>query len=70
MKQSITLTEKVQSIINSNISTYEFAKKTGLPKSLLSKLRRGESHISNITLGKAEVIGSLYDEIERESQTR
>ena len=57
----MNLTDKVTIIVNSDISTYRFSKETGLPKSLLSTLRRGESHISNITLGKAEIIGKLYD---------
>lgn len=55
------LREKVQWVIDSDITTYQFAKDTGLTNTVLSKLRRGEKEVGRLSLDIAEKFGNLYD---------
>lgn len=58
----MTLRRKIQWIIDSNISTYQFSKETGLTNTVLSKLRRGETKIGRMSLDNAEKFEQLYDQ--------
>ncbi|AIG65565.1 helix-turn-helix domain-containing protein [Weissella tructae] len=55
------LRDKVKWVIDSDITTYQFAKDTGLTNTVLSKLRRGEKEVGRLSLDVAEKIGGLYD---------
>lgn len=57
----MTLRDKVQWVVDSDITTYQFAKETGLANSVIVRLRSGERSIGKMSLDVAEKIGALYD---------
>lgn len=62
MTNNMELRKKVEWIIESDITTYQFAKETGLTNTVLSKLRRGEKEVGRLSLDVAEKFGKLYDD--------
>ena len=56
------LKEKVQAVLDSNLSQYEINKKTGVCQSSLSALRNGKKEIGNLSIDTAQKLADLYDE--------
>lgn len=56
------LSEKIQKILDSSITSYRISKITGVTVSSLGAMRRGERKIENMQLGVAEKLGQFYDE--------
>ncbi len=55
--------QQIQNLLNSDITSYELSKETGVSNSVLSRLRSGEREIGKLTLETAE---KLYQfEMER-----
>lgn len=55
--------QQIQNLLNSDITSYEISKETGVSNSVLSRLRSGEREIGKLTLETAE---KLYQfEMER-----
>lgn len=55
------LSDKVQALIDSNVSAYEIAKKTGVAQPIITRLRNGERLVRNMSLGNAEKLGQYWD---------
>lgn len=56
------LSEKIQKILDSSITSYRISKITGVTVSSIGAMRRGERKIENMQLGIAEKLGQFYDE--------
>ena len=56
------LSEKIQKILNSSITSYRIGKITGVTVSSIGAMRRGERKVENLQLGIAEKLGQFYDE--------
>ena len=55
--------KEIRDLLNSNITSYEISKETGVSNSVISRLRNGEREIGKVTLETAE---KLYEyEMER-----
>ena len=50
--------KEIRDLLNSNITSYEISKKTGVSNSVISRLRNGEREIGKVTLETAE---KLYE---------
>lgn len=56
------LSEKIQKILDSSITSYRISKITGVTVSSIGAMRRGERKVENMQLGIAEKLGQFYDE--------
>lgn len=56
------LSEKIQEILDSSITSYRVSKITGVTVSSIGAMRRGERKVENMQLGIAEKLGQFYDE--------
>lgn len=56
------LSEKIQKILDSSITSYRVSKITGVTVSSIGAMRRGERKVENMQLGVAEKLGQFYDE--------
>lgn len=56
------LSEKIQKILDSSITSYRVSKITGVTVSSIGAMRRGERKVKNLQLGIAEKLGQFYDE--------
>lgn len=56
------LSEKIQKILDSSITSYRVSKITGVTVSSIGAMRRGERKVENLQLGIAEKLGQFYDE--------
>lgn len=56
------LSEKIQKILDSSITSYRVSKITGVTVSSIGAMRRGERKVENMQLGIAEKLGQFYDE--------
>lgn len=56
------LSEKIQKILDSSITSYRVSKITGVAVSSIGAMRRGERKVENMQLGIAEKLGQFYDE--------
>ena len=56
------LSEKIQKILDSSITSYRVSKITGVTVSSIGAMRRGERKVENLQLGVAEKLGKFYDE--------
>lgn len=56
------LSEKIQKILDSSITSYRIGKITGVTVSSIGAMRRGERKVENMQLGIAEKLGQFYDE--------
>lgn len=55
------LSEKIQEILDSSITSYRISKMSGVTESSIGAMRRGDRKISNMQLGVAEKLGDFYD---------
>lgn len=60
------LTERINEVIGSNVPANRIQAITGLQRSLISKLRRGEVKLENVTFQKAMTLYEYADEILKE----
>lgn len=56
----MTLTEKVEAVLNSNLSNRKIGMETGVSTSVIRETRNGTRKIENMTLKTAEKIGKLH----------
>lgn len=56
------LSEKIQKLLDSSITSYRISKITGVTVSSIGAMRRGERKVENMQLGIAEKLGQFYDE--------
>lgn len=56
------LSEKIQEILDSSITSYRISKMSGVTESSIGAMRRGERKVENMQLGIAEKLGQFYDE--------
>lgn len=57
------LTERINEVLNSNVPANRIQAITGLQRSLISKLRRGEVKLDNVTFKKAMTLYEYANEI-------
>ena len=50
--------KEIRDLLNSNITSYEISKETGVSNSVISRLRNGDREIGKVTLETAE---KLYE---------
>lgn len=60
------LTERINQVLESNVPANRIQAITGLQRSLISKLRRGEVKLENVTFQKAMTLYEYADEILKE----
>lgn len=58
----MNLTDKINKLMESEISAYQISKSTGVDTSTISRLRNKKSDVGNTTLDVAEKLGYFYDE--------
>lgn len=61
---SMELSEKVQQVLDSNISGYQLSKLTGIDKARISRLRSGDALVSKLTLSSAEKLASVLNNVD------
>ena len=59
------LVNKVQEVLDINVTSYRISKITGITELVLSKYRKGTYNIKNMTLDTAEKLLSNISEIEK-----
>lgn len=57
------LTERINEVLESNVPANRIQAITGLQRSLISKLRRGEIKLENVTFQKAMTLYEYSDKI-------
>lgn len=57
----MTLTEKVNALLASDISAYRIGKDTGVTTSAISETRKGNRKVDNLQLSVAEKLGAYWD---------
>ncbi|EGO9484717.1 XRE family transcriptional regulator, partial [Enterococcus faecalis] len=65
----MTYTEKIEKLIEMDLTSYRIAKETGISTQYIDKIRRGKTAIENIGLGKAEALVKYFDELSEENRT-
>lgn len=55
------LSEKVQALLDSDITAYRICKATGIAVSAIGATRRGEREVENMQLKTAEKLGDFWD---------
>lgn len=60
------LTERINEVLESNVPANRIQAITGLQRSLISKLRRGEIKLENVTFQKAMTLYEYSDTILKE----
>ncbi|MEB6060862.1 hypothetical protein MXL22_07100 [Staphylococcus pseudoxylosus] len=60
------LTERINEVLESNVPANRIQAITGLQRSLISKLRRGEVKLENVTFQKAMTLYEYSDTILKE----
>lgn len=55
------LSEKIQDILDSSITSYRIGKMAGVSDTSIGGMRRGERKVENMQLGIAEKLGAFYD---------
>lgn len=64
------LSEKIEYILDSDITGYKIKKISGVNEGTISRLRNKESKIGNLTLINAEKLEKVYDEcIKKKEET-
>lgn len=53
--------QKVEALINSNISVYAIAKESGVSQTSVNNIKRGKYDIDKISLGNAEKLADMFD---------
>ena len=56
------LSEKVQALLDSDITAYKISKATGVAVSAIGATRRGEREVENMQLKTAEKLGEFWDD--------
>lgn len=59
----MTYTEKIEKLINMDLTSYRIAKETGISTQYIAKIRSGKTAIENIGLGKAELLVKYFDKL-------
>ncbi|OEK78152.1 hypothetical protein [Staphylococcus xylosus] len=57
------LTERINEVLNSNVPANRIQAITGLQRSLITRLRKGEISLDNVTFKKAMTLYEYADEI-------
>ena len=57
----MTYTEKIEKLIDLDLTSYRIAKETGISTQYIDKIRSGKTAIENIGLGKAEILVKYFD---------
>ncbi|EGO5190441.1 XRE family transcriptional regulator [Enterococcus faecalis] len=57
----MTYTEKIEKLLDMDLTSYRIAKETGISTQYIDKIRRGKTAIENIGLGKAEALVKYFD---------
>mgnify|MGYP003362477614 CR=1 FL=1 len=57
------LIEKVQKLMDSNITSYRISKETGVSASAIGATRRGTRRVGNLRLETAEKLGEFWDKL-------
>lgn len=65
----MTYTEKIERLIEMDLTSYRIAKETGISTQYIDKIRSGKTAIQNIGLGKAEALVKYFDELSEENRT-
>ncbi|EGO8594491.1 TPA: XRE family transcriptional regulator [Enterococcus faecalis] len=65
----MTYTEKIERLIEMDLTSYRIAKETGISTQYIDKIRSGKTAIENIGLGKAEALVKYFDELSEENRT-
>ncbi|MGC5864865.1 XRE family transcriptional regulator [Enterococcus faecalis] len=65
----MTYTEKIEKLIEMDLTSYRIAKETGISTQYIDKIRRGKTAIENIGLGKAEALVKYFDELSEDNRT-
>lgn len=65
----MTYTEKIERLIEMDLTSYRIAKETGISTQYIDKIRSRKTAIENIGLGKAEVLVKYFDELTEENRT-
>ncbi|MFG5565841.1 hypothetical protein [Enterococcus sp. DIV1444a] len=60
-------TEKIEKLIDMDLTSYRIAKETGISTQYIDKIRSGKTAIENIGLGKAEALVKYFDEVSNDS---
>lgn len=53
--------DKIEALLNSNMSQYAISKATGVTQSKISELKNGKRDINNLTLEVADKLANFYD---------
>lgn len=53
--------DKIEALLNSNMSQYAIGKATGVTQSKISELKNGKRDINNLTLEVADKLANFYD---------
>lgn len=53
--------DKIEALLNSNMSQYAISKATGVTQSKISELKNGKRDINNLTLEVADKLAKFYD---------
>ena len=61
----VNLVNKVEKILDINVTSYRISKITGITELVLSKYRKGTYNIKNMTLDTADKLISNLSEIEK-----
>ena len=61
----MTYTEKIEKLIDLDLTSYRIAKETGISTQYIDKIRSGKTAIENIGLGKAEILVKYFDDLEK-----
>lgn len=55
------LTDKVQQVLDSDVSGYAISKQTGITQTIISRLRKGQASVEKLSIESAEKIAKFYD---------
>lgn len=55
------LAEKVQQVLDSDVSGYAISKRTGITQTVISRLRKGQASVDKLSIESADKIAQFYD---------
>ena len=65
-KKNQELHDKIEKLLNDkHITQHKIAMETGVTQQMISKLKTKKQKIDNISLGNAELLADLYDNISK-----
>ena len=57
---------EIKSLLDSNMTSYEIGKRSGISNQVIDRYRKGTNVIENMTLKTADKILSVFEEIKKE----